>query len=59
VASKPKKKKNDMNLKGGYLGGAEEGRAKGKCDGGVDMVEVPYMHVWKYHNETFLYNICY
>jgi hypothetical protein len=25
-------------------------------DKGVNMIKVHYIHVWKYHNKTFLYN---
>jgi hypothetical protein len=33
-----------------------QGERRIREDKGVDMIKVHYMHVWKYHNKTFLYN---
>jgi hypothetical protein len=50
------KKENDRFVKGGLFGwGTWGGKRKGLWRG--DMIEVHYMHVYKYHNETTLYNL--
>jgi hypothetical protein len=33
-----------------------QGERKIREDEGVNMIKVHYMHVWKYHNKTSLYN---
>jgi hypothetical protein len=33
-----------------------QGERRIREDNGVNMIKVNYIHVWKYHNKTFLYN---